>query len=439
MQSFLKSVVVFLLQIIARATLRVYKPKIIAVTGNIGKTSAKDAIFAAISGTYSARKSYKSFNSEIGVPLTILGEDNQWGNVFGWIFLIIRSSLRLIVREEYPAWLVLEVGADAPGDIESITKWLKPDVAVLTQFGEVPVHIENYNNDRSLVVREKAFLPQALKKDGVFVYCGDDADATQIAETISRTKVSFGFKEGNTIAIKNDTFLYESISEEDESKKDLIGMQYELHTQGGKVIKVERKGYVGRVYAVAGAVAAAVAQVLTVDLTLLDTALTEYTPESGRMRVLDGIKGTILLDDTYNAAPKAMKHALETLQVIDARGKKVAILGDMLELGKQTEKVHKEIGMAVKDAAHKLITVGMRARFIAEGALNAGMHESDIFQFEDSRSAGKFAESLLAEGDVVLIKGSQGIRMERATEELLRYPEMKDELLVRQSKEWRGR
>jgi len=436
MQSFFKPFVVYMLRVLAQATLKTYKPKIIAVTGNIGKTSTKDAIFAAIATTYSVRKSYKSFNSEIGVPLTILGEDNQWSNPLGWFALFIRSTLRLIVREEYPTWLVLEVGADAPGDIESITQWLKPDIAVLTQFGEVPVHIENYKNDRTLVVKEKAFLPKALKKDGVFVFCGDDADAIQIAEDTMRTKVNFGFKKDNTISIHNDIFLYNTKEAE---KTDLTGMQYELHTGDGKVVHIERKGYLGRVYAVAGAAACAVAQVLDVDLNLLDKALSEYTPESGRMRILDGVKDSILLDDTYNAAPKAMKHALDTLQTVDARGKKIVILGDMLELGKHTEKVHKEIGKDASQTAHILITVGMRARFIAEGALNEGMSENNIFQFEDSRSAGKFAESLIGEGDVVLVKGSQGIRMEKAVEELLRYPEMKEELLVRQSEEWRGR
>ncbi len=436
MQSFLKPLVVFVLRTLAQATLKIHKPKIIAVTGNIGKTSTKDAIFAAISGTYSARKSYKSFNSEIGVPLTILGEDNQWSDPIGWFLLFIRSALRLVVREDYPTWLVLEIGADAPGDIETITKWLKPDIAVLTQFGDVPVHIENFKNDRTLIVREKAFLPKALKKDGVFVYCGDDVDASQIAEDITRTKVTFGFKPENTISIHNDTFLYTT---KDGVQGDISGMQYELHTQDGKVVHIERKGYLGRVYAVAGAAACTVAQVLNVDLDVLDTALSEYTPESGRMRILDGIKGSVLLDDTYNAAPKAMKHALETLQTIDVRGKKIAILGDMLELGKHTEKVHKEIGKEASQAVHKLITVGMRARFIVEGALNEGMSEDNIFQFEDAQKAGKFAESLIEEGDVILLKASQGIRMERATEELLRYPEMKDELLVRQSDEWRGR
>lgn len=425
-----------MLRVLAQATLKIHKPKIIAVTGNIGKTSSKDAIFAAISGTYTARKSYKSFNSEIGVPLTILGEDNQWSNPFGWLLLFARSAIRLVVREEYPTWLVLEIGADAPGDIETITKWLKPDIAVLTQFGDVPVHIENFKNDRTLIVREKAFLPKALKKDGVFVYCGDDVDATHIAEGITHTKVTFGFKPENTISIHNDSFLYTASSD---LKGDVSGMQYELHTKDSKVVHIKRTGYLGRVYAAAGAAACAVAQVLDVDFVTLDKALSEYTPESGRMRILDGIKNSILLDDTYNAAPKAMKHALETLREIDSRGKKIAILGDMLELGKHTEKVHKEIGKDASQAAHKLITVGMRSRFIVEGALNDGMDENNIFQFEDARSAGKFAESLIEEGDVVLLKASQGIRMERATEELLRYPDMKEELLVRQSEEWNGR
>lgn len=436
MQSIFKQFVVFMLRVLAQATLKVYKPKIIAVTGNIGKTSSKDAIFAAISETYSTRKSYKSFNSEIGVPLTILGEENQWSNPSGWLILFARSAIRLVVKEEYPTWLVLEVGADAPGDIESITKWLKPDIAVLTQFGDVPVHIENFKNDRSLIVKEKAFLPKALKKDGVFVYCGDDADATSIAQNIANTKVTFGFKPENTVSVHNDLFSYTT---KDGVKGDISGMQYELHTKDNKIVHIERKGYLGRVYAAAGAAACAVAQVLDVDLATLDKALSLYTPESGRMRIVDGVKGSVILDDTYNAAPKAMKHALETLRMVDARGKKIAILGDMLELGKHTEKVHKEIGKEASQAAHKLITVGMRARFIVEGALNDGMDENNIFQFEDSQKAGKFAESLIEEGDVILIKGSQGMRMEKATEELLRYPEMKDELLVRQNEEWRKR
>ncbi len=434
MKSYFKTILVYLLQALARATLRVYTPKIIAVTGNIGKTSTKDAIFAAVSTTYSARRSYKSFNSEIGVPLTIIGEDNQWGNVLGWLGVLARGSIRLIVKEEYPKWLILEVGADAPGDIEKITQWLKPDIAVLTQFGETPVHIENFKNDRSLVVREKAFLPQALKKDGVFVFCGDDPDCKEIAQNISRTHVSFGMQEGNVVQVKNDTFLYQGEGLE----KKISGMQYELHVHG-KVVRVQRAGYLGRTYAVSGAAACAVASLLDIDLALLDNALTEYSPEPGRMKILDGVKDSIIIDDTYNAAPKAVKHALDMIQSIDVQGKKIAILGDMLELGKHTEKAHKDIGMAAAQACHTLITVGLRARFIAEGALNAGMSEDKIFQFENSRLAGKFAETIVEKNDVVLVKGSQGIRMEKAVEELLRYPEFAADLLVRQAEEWKTR
>lgn len=436
MQSFLKSIVVYVLQALARATLKTYKPKIIAVTGNIGKTSTKDAIFAAISLTYSARKSTKSFNSETGVPLTILGEDAQGTNIFGWLVVFARSIIRLFVHEEYPTWLVLEVGADAPGDIESITKWLRPDIAVLTQFGETPVHIENFNNDRSLIVKEKSFLPKALKKNGIFIYCGDDEDSCAIANEIERTKVTFGLKDANTVSVHNDSILYDT---KNENKKRIIGMQYELHTQDGKKVHVERRGYLGRTFSMAGAAACAVAQTLDIDTRLLDDGLSQYDPEPGRMHILEGIKGSILIDDTYNASPKSTKHAVDMLKDIETEGKKIAILGDMLELGKHTEKAHKDIGKEASQSVHKLLVVGMRARFIAEGALNHGMHEDNIFQFEDSRSAGKFAESLIEEGDIILIKGSQGVRMERATEELLKYPELKKDLLVRQSDEWVSR
>jgi UDP-N-acetylmuramyl pentapeptide synthase len=432
MKSELKKGITYILTLLARATLAIHGPTIIAVTGNIGKTSTKDAIASVLGAQYATRASYKSFNSDIGVPLTILGEDNQWSNVLGWMGVIVRSTLRLILQEEYPRYLVVEVGADYPKDIYTITRWLRPDIAVLTQFGEVPVHIENFNNDRKLIVNEKAHLPRALKKGGTFVYYGDDADCVYIAESIEQNKVTFGFGSQNTVQIVSTTPTYEKNGAPE-------GMKYVLHAGSYGELSFVKKGFLGNTYAVAAAAACAVAEYCGVDKNKIEEALTAYIPEPGRMRIVPGIKNTTLIDDTYNAAPKAVMHALDTLGSLDVQAKKVALLGDMLELGKHTEKAHREVGIKAASVAHTLITVGIRARFIVQGALDGGMKDEQIFQFEDSRSAGKFAESIVNEGDVVLLKASQGIRMERATEELLRYPELAPEFLPRQSTEWKKR
>ncbi len=432
MKSFFKSILVYVLTLLARTTLAVHKPKIIAITGNIGKTSTKDAVRAVMSTQYVVRASYKSFNSEIGVPLTILGEDNQWGNIFGWIGVCVRSALRLIVREEYPQWLIIEVGADYPKDIYTITRWLRPDIVILTQFGEVPVHIENFKNDRELVIQEKAYLPQALKKGGTFIFHGDDMDTQRIAKQIQHPQVTFGFRDSNTIQIQETKMMYT------ENGK-VCGMKYIIKTPQNEIFTIKKEGFLGNTYAAACAAACAVAHVCDVEPTHIQDALTAYVPEAGRMRILEGVKNSILIDDTYNAAPKAMQHALDTFGAIDTSYKKIAILGDMLELGKYTEKAHRDMGAKAASVAHILITVGIRARFIVAGALDAGMKDDYIFQFEDSRSAGKFAESLIQEGDIILLKASQGIRMERATEELLLHPELKADFLPRQSDEWQKR
>jgi UDP-N-acetylmuramoyl-tripeptide--D-alanyl-D-alanine ligase len=115
---------------------------IVAITGSVGKTSTKDAIFEVIAANAYARKSEKSFNSEIGLPLTVLGRPNAWSNPLGWIENIFDGLVLFISKQRYPEWLVLEVGADRPGDISSLAKWLRVDIAVITRLPEVPVHVE---------------------------------------------------------------------------------------------------------------------------------------------------------------------------------------------------------------------------------------------------------------------------------------------------------
>src|SRR3989344_1903834 len=142
MKSFFKKIITAILQAEARLILRKYKPKIAAITGTVGKTSAKDAIYTVLSGSHYVRKSQKSFNSELGVPLTIIGAASGWNNPLLWLYNIIAGLGVILLKNHYPKWLVLEVGVDQPGDMQKITSWLKPDIAVITRFSKVPVHVE---------------------------------------------------------------------------------------------------------------------------------------------------------------------------------------------------------------------------------------------------------------------------------------------------------
>src|SRR3990167_8511888 len=157
MKNLFKKAVVYVITLEARAILRKYKPKIVAVTGSVGKTSTKDAIYAVLQKGAHVRKSEKSFNSEVGLPLTILGAPNAWSNPLRWLQNIIDGLFMLVFNAQYPEWLILEVGADRPGDITSLSKWLPVDIAVITLLPEMPVHVEFFDSPEA-VIEEKASL-----------------------------------------------------------------------------------------------------------------------------------------------------------------------------------------------------------------------------------------------------------------------------------------
>jgi UDP-N-acetylmuramoyl-tripeptide--D-alanyl-D-alanine ligase len=162
------------------------------------------------------------------------------------------------------------------------------------------------------------------------------------------------------------------------------------------------------------------------------------------MHIIPGIRESIIIDDSYNASPIAMKAALDTLAELDARGRKIALLGDMLELGEYSEEEHRAVGKSAAKIVNMLVTVGKRAKWIAEAAAKAKLPADRIRSFDTSEEAGKWLREQVEPGDIVLIKGSQGsgenkIRMERAVKLLMANPEDASKLLVRQEVEWEKR
>lgn len=427
MKSTLRNIVIKTLEWEAKFILGRYKPKIIAITGSVGKTTTKDAIFAVVERRLLARKSMKSFNSEIGLPLTILGLNNAWSSMIGWTVNIIKGFFMLVIPEHYPKWLVLEVGADKPGDIARASSWIQPNIVVFTAFSPVPVHVEFFKSVEALF-DEKANLVKKLKPNGMLVLNADDERVLSLQSKTKANCITFGFNEKAMFRASNVQIAYEN--------NRPVGTTFKFEYDGN-VFPVFMRGVLGvqPVYSALAALSLGVYLKLNIVDMISDLANTDTPP--GRMKVIKGIKGSTIIDDTYNSSPLAATAAIEVLKNIKTKSQRIAVLGDMLELGKFTAEEHKKLGLLTAGRIDLLLLVGPRTKYVVEGALLAGMSEKNIIEFEDSRLAGKYLEGVLKEGDIVLVKGSQSMRMERAVEEVMANPENAETLLVRQDIEWK--
>ncbi len=429
MKNFFKKIVISILTLEAKVLLGRHKPVIIAITGSVGKTSMKDAIYSIVKKHYSARKSDKSFNSDIGVPLTVLGLPNAWNNPLLWLKNIIDGFFIAFFSKEYPTYLILETGIDRPGDMQKLTTWLKPSIVVLTRFPEVPVHVEFFSTPEA-VAEEKMQLVRSLHPEGVLVYNNDDQIIQSQLVGVRQKAIGYGRYLNSHFNASADEIIYND---------DMpIGTAFTLE-HIGETVRVRVIGSIGLplVYTYAGAIA--VAAQCGISLTDAAEDLTTHMPPPGRMRIIEGLKGSLIIDDTYNSSPAAAEQALSTLKEIKHAKRKIAVLGDMLELGRFSAREHERLGELSAGIADVLFTVGIRSRRIAEAALVNGLDEALIFQYEDVAKAGKELQMYLQPGDVVLVKASQGVRAEKIVEEVMQEPERAAELLVRQDEAWQLR
>lgn len=435
MRTFFKKIIIHILKLESMLVLRKYKPKVVAITGSVGKTSTKDAVYAVLSLFAYVRKSEKSYNSQIGLPLTILGVPNGWNSGVTWLKNIFKGLWLILWPHKYPEWLILEVGVGKPSDMRETASWLATDAVIITAIGETPVHIEFFNSRKHLI-EEKSGLIKTLKKEGLLILNADDEAVLGMKSKTKSVTVTYGFSENADFLASSESILY---LKEDESKpmgKSIPqGIVFRVDEDGSS-LPVVIEGVFGRNHVYAALAALALAHGLKLNMLPAINALKNYDVPSGRMRLLAGIKHTLIIDDTYNSSPFACESALRTLGGIKSKDRKIAVLGDMLELGKYTEEAHKNIGKIAKDNVDVLVVVGARAKSIKAGALEAGFLEENIYEFATSYEAGEFIKTFIKKGDMVLFKASQGMRMERAVEAILLDQENKKDLLVRQDKEW---
>ncbi|MBD3247773.1 hypothetical protein GF382_00600 [Candidatus Falkowbacteria bacterium] len=427
-----KKIVQIKLKFFARAILRKYDPKIVGITGSVGKTSAKEACFAVLKNSFRVRKSIKNYNNEFGLPLAIIGEESAGRNIFGWILIFLKAFRLLILKDKnYPEILILEMGVDKPGDMKYLLKMAKPDVGILTMIG--PSHLENFKEIAN-IKKEKSELLKNLKNNGLAVLNADNEECLSVKNDLRSKVLTFGFCGQADVKASNLMFKlgkFQQIS-------DFAGVVYKLNFKGSAVpIALPRSAGKPAVYASLAAVSAGL--YFKMNMIEIANGLEEFSPPAGRMRLLGGIKNSLLIDDTYNASPQSSLAAIDFIKEIktdDITGK-LAVFGDMLELGSESETGHKQVGKALKDAGFDMVVaVGERARDILRGAKEAGMNNSRLFHFDKNDPAGKFVQKKMKEGNLVLVKGSQGARMEQIVKEIMAEPLRAEELLVRQGREW---
>lgn len=353
--------------------------KVIGVAGSNGKTSTKHLISAALSCRLRGSISPKSYNNDIGVPLTIFPADPN---------------------QDY---LVLEMGTNNPGEIRALTNMAKPDIAVITNCSEE--HLQGLG-DLMGVRRENASIIEGIRDGGLLVVNGDDRQLLEAVSSFQGRVVKFGFLPSNDV-FGTDVQVHDN------------GTSFRLNNRTTRVFVP----MIGRHNALNALAALAVAKRFGLpEEEVIASLATSSKPEMRMQRIDAG--GVMILNDAYNANPASMRAGIETLLEFEPsgrQGRRVAVLGDMRELGETSERYHREVGRLLaelKDEIDQVYCVGECSKWIVEDALSHGF-KSPIERFPDSEVAAKSIARKIRRGDLVLVKGSRGIKLERVVDQMV--------------------
>ncbi len=343
------------------------RAKVIDVAGSNGKTSTKQLIHAALSSKLRGTCSPKSFNNDIGVPLTIFPADE---------------------KQDY---LVLEIGTNHPGEIAHLAQMSQPDIGVITNCSAE--HLE-FLGDVPGVRRENASITEGMTAKGSLIVNGDDADLLAVTADFAGKRVTFGLKESN----------------------DLFATDIECEATGTRFKMNGRVPFfvpmLGKHAATNALAAIAVAKRLKLNDDDIARGLAGAKGADMRLQLSEA-GGVTVLNDAYNANPASMRSALETLLALPAKGRRIAVLGDMRELGPTSDQLHGEVGeFAAGCKIDTLVCVGPHSQRMAAVARRVGMAEDRVRMFADAEAAAKGVPAILQDGDLVLLKASRGTHLE---------------------------
>lgn len=426
----MKSLLEKILKYLATKIIQKYHPDVVGVTGSVGKTSTKEAIATVLASQFKVRQNIKNYNNELGVPLTIIGSEDGGRSIFKWL-LVIFKALKLIWFKfgDYPQILILEMGADKPGDIRYLLQIAPCNVGVLTAVSAT--HTEAFGSIEQ-VKKEKEKIITQLKQDGFAIYNYDEENLRDLKDKTWAKVISYGFDQG--AEVKGGDLFFSVHSQ-------IWGTSLKVGYLGSNV-PIFLPNSLGKSAAYAALAGVSVGLAYKMNLLKIAESFKNYNSPRGRLKLIPGIKNTLIIDDTYNSSPKAAKMALDLLGQINYQelNRKIVVLGDMLELGKLSESSHREIGFKVaEEGINYLITLGPEAVQIATAAIEAGMNPKYVKSFDnknDLAKCGIYLQELIMPNDLILIKGSQGMRMEKIVKEVMAEPLRAGELLVRQDGKW---
>jgi UDP-N-acetylmuramoyl-tripeptide--D-alanyl-D-alanine ligase len=431
----MKKILQYILKLMAKTVIVKYHPEVIGITGSVGKTSSKEAVYTVLKDKFNVRSSAKNYNNELGVPLTILGINSPGGSLIGWMKVLFHFIKLIVVRDkEYPSVLVLEMGIDRPGDMEYLMSIVKPNVGIETGVGLS--HLEFFSR-RENIQKEKQILVESVTKDGLAILNFDNDLSREMKSGVKCQVLTYGLSPQADLSAQELAFSF------GEETKTLVGTRFKLNYHGS-IVPVFMPSVIGYPAVMAALSGAAVGLHYSFNLVDIAQSLENFRLPSGRLNVIEGINNSQIIDDTYNSSPESALMAIQILLEIEKEaGRKIAVLGDMLELGEKTKEGHEEVGMKVAGGESKtgkidmLIAVGNLGKIIGQIAEKQGM--KNVLYFENSNIAGEELKKIIQQNDVILIKGSQGARMDKAVKVIMANPEQASELLVRQGGEWERR
>ncbi|NCB20418.1 MAG: UDP-N-acetylmuramoyl-tripeptide--D-alanyl-D-alanine ligase [Clostridia bacterium] len=420
----------FFLKLLSQRILKKYQPDVVAISGSVGKTSAKEAVSTLLAEKFSLRASSKNYNNEIGVPLTIIGQQSPGSSIVGW-FRVLFKALKLLVfyQSDYPKVLILEMGVDRPGDMNYLVSLAPPKLGIMTELSHS--HLEYFGSLQN-IKKEKQVLIESVNRKGLSIINYDNLEVRSMANLSQARVLSYGFSKGSDLLATDLHYRFET------DALNLVGLNFKINYQGS-IVPINMDGIISEAGVYAFLAASLVALHYGLNLMEISILAKKFTSPPGRMRLLKGIKNTSIIDDTYNSSPESSISAIRVLGAMPITDltKKYAVLGDMLEIGSFTEEGHQLLGNEiVQQKIDYLVSVGERARDIDRAAKAKGMDADKIFHFDKSELAGRFIQNRVKEGDILLVKGSQGMRMEKVVKELMAEPERASELLVRQEANW---
>lgn len=424
----MEKIITKILRFFTKLVLDKYKPEIIAITGSLGKTSAKEAISQMLSSKYKIWQTKGNFNNQIGVPFTILGVDKSpKKSVIGWLNIFIKSSILILkTNKNYPKKIVVEMGADHVGDIEYLVDFIDVNIGVLTKIA--PVHLEFFKSIDN-ILKEKTKIFKNIPKSGWAVLNIDDEKLNNYKQSINNCNLM-------TYGIDHEADVW-ATDLQIIRRSHFVGMNFKIRYKGN-IIPIFLPRALGKTQVYAFLAGASVALIHGINLVEISILADKYFSPRGRTNLLKGISNANIIDDTYNSSPQAVKMALDLLFEIKEkeiiRGKTIVVLSDMLELGESSVEDHKGIGKYIAENSVSridyLFTTGEMAKYISESALSSGFDKNTINHFEKKSELIDRLKTIIQDDDLILVKGSRGTKMERVVYEIMADKDLADNLLV---------